>query len=186
MSMIITAEILGLIKRASWHYYLKNAAAIYPYDADDISQEICCKIVEKYDGARDLKRFVWFYAPRIVVDLARTLHSRYLRMYRSDQEIGDHGIAAVDDTERINLRLSLDALTRTAPRRDAEIVNRCLILGETQAEIARDYGLGESRVNQIIHDTLRRRSSYEENILGIGNHPNPGSPRPLLGRSPDL
>jgi DNA-directed RNA polymerase specialized sigma subunit len=55
-------------------------------------------------------------------------------------------------------RLDLDALMKATflPRRTREILHRCYLNEEPQVDVARDLGINESRVSQIIINALKK------------------------------
>ena len=46
--------------------------------------------------------------------------------------------------------------TYTPDMRSRDIVLRCMVHGQRQSDIARDYGLSRSRIHQILNMTLRK------------------------------
>ena len=169
----MTPDKMKQINNMARYLYRKNAYRLYPYDADDLAQDVALKLIEKYDGERDFHAAMWFYGRRIVVDLDRQLHGRYNGdIYLCEL---NEAINGDDDWDWQDLRISLDQLIQgidsRSVERDRNILNRYFIGGETQAEIADRYGLIYNRVSQIISNIMKRRTNYEETVLGIGNHP---------------
>jgi RNA polymerase sigma factor (sigma-70 family) len=186
---MMTSDKMKQINDMARYLYHKNAYRLYPYDADDLAQDVCLKLTEKYDG-RDFNAALWFYGRRIVVDLDRKLHGRYTGA--SFVELNE-AIVGDDDWNRQDLRISLDQLIHgvdsPSTDRDRDILNRHFVGGETQTEIAAHYSMTLGRVSQIISEVTKRRTQYEETVLfGDGNHPDPslaGTGRAVPGvRSP--
>jgi RNA polymerase sigma factor (sigma-70 family) len=150
MNCVITPDLLSEISRMSQYLCAKNGYAMHPYDSDDLAQEVCLKVLGKYDGKRPVKNFIWFYGNRIISDMYRKLHGRYANV--KYQEIDETAVGA-DEIEKIDLRLSLDAVTRRAKPNDREIIHRYFIGGETGEELAARFGLSPGRISQIVHNT---------------------------------
>jgi RNA polymerase sigma factor (sigma-70 family) len=147
---VITPDLYREIKRLSQYWYGTCGYAMHPYDADDLAQELCLKIVEKYDGARDIMNFVKFYGRRIVSDLYRTLHGRYAN---AKYEEIDERECFEDEIDKANIRLSLESLTKHSKPRDKEVIYRYFVGGETNKELAERYGVSPGAISQIIHNT---------------------------------
>lgn len=149
--------IMKKINEMARYLYRKNRIRIFPYDGEDIAQEVCCRICEKYDNERPIDDFIWFHGRRIVSDMDRESHGRGPnRRYREYDEMTEQETGLIcDDREMNDLRLSVEILAGKAKRtRDADIVRRHLLGGETQTEIGADYGMTVSRVSQIVKNTI--------------------------------
>lgn len=131
--------------------YMRRGYAMFPYEASDLVQEICLKIMEKHHSSDQLlNKFIWSVGNNIITDLYRSLHGRYTN---AKYEEIDERQEAGEEISQTDLRLSFQAMISTRKPKEREILDRYFVGGESTVELAERYGLSQSRISQILHNT---------------------------------
>lgn len=147
--MDFDAETLNRINKYAWYLYHKNYWRILPYDHEDIRQEICCKLIEKYDGTRPIEGHIVFAGSKVVADMGRALHGRDHSVQWA--ELPDWEMDKTNGYDRADHEIDVWRITKNIKKaRDKEILARYFLNGESQVEIGDRLGYTGSMINKII------------------------------------
>jgi len=159
------------IKRTA-HRMLKGVTPGY-LDADDLTSAGCVGLVEamsryRPDSEATLNSFAWRRIRGAMLDEIRQMGPLSRRQHERGESIPDilridyvsqDGVMAAEYygyhdkfDEKIAVRRSLNILKD----RERDIIISHFWIGENQYEIAKRYGVCESRISQIIRDALKK------------------------------
>jgi RNA polymerase sigma factor (sigma-70 family) len=158
---------LSIVDRLSKRAYFKNWKLLYPaFDEDDIIQwgrELV--FTDKFDATKStFEQRANFLINRRIVDLIRDENGRHHRVSKIylDELINDSSGSQTKHVDLLRDKKSKDSETSvivqslldTLPQRSKEIVILYFWTGRTLKEIADIFGVSESRICQIMDESL--------------------------------
>ncbi|MFN3819639.1 sigma-70 family RNA polymerase sigma factor [Blastomonas sp.] len=151
------ARLLRECQRWLTRYFARR---IPPSQIDDLVQETLISVHRKrasYDGERAF--LPWLAA------IGRYRWIDHLRkVYRTGETALDEALHAAPQDDSVIDELSIDALLRQLPERQAEVIRLVKIAGYSIAEAAVRTGQSESLVKVNIHRGIRRMSALIEKV----------------------
>ncbi|MBX3374063.1 MAG: sigma-70 family RNA polymerase sigma factor [Phycisphaeraceae bacterium] len=152
------------------------------HDAEDIVQDVLTKFVQHDDAISAGSVYAWLFtvARRTIIDRARTSGSTPAGDSIDSIAIID---LADDPSASSELARCMEPMLESLGREDRRILQRIDMLGESQADVARELGLSMSGLKSRVQRARRRLRAHLEACCAIDRD---GTGRPIdTRRRPD-
>lgn len=138
------------------------------HDAEDIVQEVLTKLVQHDDSVDSQSVHAWLFmvARRTIIDRSRTSKP-------AEASDAAETIAIEEDDQSVSSELArcLEPMLEALSEDDRIILHRIDMLGESQAEVAREVGMSISGMKSRVQRARRRLRAQLESCCAIDRDP---------------
>jgi RNA polymerase sigma-70 factor (ECF subfamily) len=128
----------------------------FDQDAEDITQDVLARFVEGRETIKPESAYAWMFtvARRAIIDHARASRTRKtVPLPEGESLVGD---IAADPTAAAELARCMEPMLAALDSDDRTLIQRVDVLGESQADLARESGLSPSGLKSRVQRARQR------------------------------
>jgi RNA polymerase sigma-70 factor (ECF subfamily) len=135
------------------------------HDAEDIVQEVLARFVQHDDSIDAGSVYAWMFtvARRVIIDRSRAASRR------QHTDLGDTPVVDLADDPTVSSELArcMEPMLNSLPGEDRSLLQRVDMLGESQADIARELGLSPSGLKSRVQRARAKLRALLEDCCAI-------------------
>ncbi len=135
------------------------------HDAEDIVQDVLTRLVQHDDSIDAQSVYAWLFtvARRAIIDRSRTASSRD----RASMTVATPDELADDPSASSDLARCMEPMLESLDVQDRDLMRRVDMLGEAQAEVARELGMSMSGLKSRVQRARKRLRARLEDCCTI-------------------